>query len=278
MKTFLPLAVVALLAASQGVRAQSDDVLRIVNRLRGPGGACALQAPALKPHAALDGAAARMAGGASLNAALKSEAYRMTQVQVITLSGQGLHAQLETQLAQRYCSQLGNPSLTEAGVHEGKNQIWIVLAAPFEPPMDLTRQQMATRMLALVNDARTRARQCGTQPLGAARPVGWNTQLAMAASRHADDMAANNYFSHGGRDGSTSAQRVARAGYRYWITGENIAAGQLSPEEAVAGWIKSPTHCANLMNPMFTEMGAAFSVNATSNMGVYWVQLFGAPR
>lgn len=98
------------------------------------------------------------------------------------------------------------------------------------------------------------------------------------ASLHATDMAASNYFSHTGRDGSTSAQRVTRAGYHYRMTGENIAAGQLSPEEAVAGWLKSPTHCANLMNGRYTEMGVAFAVNATSSMGVYWVQLFGTPR
>ena len=91
-------------------------------------------------------------------------------------------------------------------------------------------------------------------------------------------MAANNYFSHTGRDGSSFAQRATRAGYRYRMIGENIAAGQLSPEEAVAGWIKRPAHCANLMNASYTEMGVALAVNATSTMGVYWVQLLGTPR
>jgi uncharacterized protein YkwD len=91
-------------------------------------------------------------------------------------------------------------------------------------------------------------------------------------------MARNNYFSHSSRDGTTPAQRVERAGYRYRTTGENIAAGQTQPEAAVAGWIKSPGHCANLMNPAFTEMGTAYAVNAKSAMGVYWTQAFGAPR
>ena len=43
-------------------------------------------------------------------------------------------------------------------------------------------------------------------------------------------------------------------------------------------WIKSPSHCANLMNPAYTEMGAAFAVNARSEMGVYWTQVFGTRR
>ena len=94
---------------------------------------------------------------------------------------------------------------------------------------------------------------------------------------HAADMARYNYFSHSGRDGSDPAQRVERAGYRYRSTGENIAAGQLNPEDAVAGWIKSPPHCANLMNPAFTEMGVAFAVDPSSEMGVYWTQAFGRP-
>jgi uncharacterized protein YkwD len=62
------------------------------------------------------------------------------------------------------------------------------------------------------------------------------------------------------------------------MTGENIAAGLMKPEEAMAAWVKSPDHCANLMNPAFTEMGVAFAVDSRSDMGVYWTQAFGAPR
>ena len=32
------------------------------------------------------------------------------------------------------------------------------------------------------------------------------------------------------------------------------------------------------MNPAYTEMGVAFAVNPASDMGVYWAQVFGAPR
>ena len=52
----------------------------------------------------------------------------------------------------------------------------------------------------------------------------------------------------------------------------------MNPEDAVAGWIRSPGHCANLMNPRYTDMGAAFAVNARSELGVYWTQAFGTPR
>lgn len=278
MQTFLRITFCALLAAAPCVQAQTDDVVRIVNRLRAPGAACAAAAPPLAPHDALDATASRLARGATLESALKSAGYRMTEVQVITLAGDGVHARLEELLATRFCAKIGMPQLAEAGVYEHGNKIWIVLAAPFAPKVSLTRQQVAERMLALVNAARAAARNCGGKQFDAARPLRWSQALEKSAASHAADMAANSYFSHTGRDGSTSAQRVARAGYDYRMTGENIAAGQLSPDEAVAGWIKSPGHCANLMQSAYTEMGVAYSVNTTSKMGVYWVQNFGVPR
>lgn len=278
MKKILTIAFLALACASQNVLAHKDDVVRIVNHLRAHGGACASTAPPLASRGALDATAARLAHGASLDAALKSEAYRATEVRVLTLSGQDLPARLEALLAQHYCTQIGSRTLSEVGVYEGGNQILIVLAAPFAPKLDMTRQQLAQHMLALVNEARAKPRRCGAKPFGTAGPLSWNTPLELAASLHASDMAVNNYFSHTGRSGSTFEQRVTQSGYRYWMTGENIAVGQLTPEQAVASWIKSPGHCANLMNGTYTEMGVAVAVNATSTMGVYWVQLLGKPR
>lgn len=278
MKTIFCIAFCALSATGPCAQAQTYDVVRIVNRLRAPGGSCAAAAPPVVPKGALDLTASRLARGASLGAALKSAAYRTTEVQVITLAGEGLRARLEALLASRFCSRIGMPELSEAGAYERDNQIWIVLASPFAPKVRLTRQQIAERILVHVNDARAEPRNCGDKPFDSARPVSWNEALERSAALHAADMAANNYFSHTGRNGSTPAQRVTRAGYRYRMTGENIASGQFSPEEAIAAWIKSPGHCANLMNGAYTEMGVAFSVNAASKMGVYWVQNFGTPR
>jgi uncharacterized protein YkwD len=278
MKTVHRIAFCALFAAIACARAEASDVASVVNRLRAPGGACGATAAPLVSQHALNVAASGLAGGASLEAALKAAGYRLTEAQVVVLTGERLHEDLEALLAKRSCAQIGLRKLSEIGVHERANQIWIVLAAPFAPTVGLARRQVAERTLALVNEARGEARSCGDKSFGAARPVRWSTELENAASRHAADMATNSYFSHTGRDGSTPAQRVTRTGYHYRMTGENIAAGQASPEEAVAGWIRSPGHCANLMNSGFTEMGVAFSINAKSNMGIYWVQHFGTPK
>jgi uncharacterized protein YkwD len=89
-------------------------------------------------------------------------------------------------------------------------------------------------------------------------------------------MAYGNYFAHQDPDGDTAADRARAAGFRGRQIGENIAAGQGSPNKAMAGWLASPGHCANLMNPMFTQVGAAYAMDARSDQGVYWTMMFGA--
>lgn len=106
----------------------------------------------------------------------------------------------------------------------------------------------------------------------------WNAALGAAAQRHADDMAANNYFSHTSRNGTSFAARIRSAGYRYRLVAENIAAGQQSPEEVVASWMSSPSHRANILNCRLRHIGIGFGANAGSAYGTYWVQDFGLSR
>ena len=51
----------------------------------------------------------------------------------------------------------------------------------------------------------------------------------------------------------------------------------MTPDAAVGGWIRSPGHCANLMHSGYTEMAVSVAVDASSSLGVYWVQQFGTP-
>ena len=64
-------------------------------------------------------------------------------------------------------------------------------------------------------------------------------------------------------------------GYRPRLTGENIAFGPESVEEVVAGWLASPGHCANIMDPRFREMGVAVALGRKRGH-FYWVQDLGA--
>lgn len=107
-----------------------------------------------------------------------------------------------------------------------------------------------------------------------------NTQLSAAADRHAVDMAAGDFLSHAGSDGSTSYDRIDGAGYLAGLaddagykTGENVAVGYGSAAAVVAGWMSSPGHRANILDPLFEEIGLARA--ETERGKPYWVQDFG---
>lgn len=133
------------------------------------------------------------------------------------------------------------------------------------------------RVIELVNVARSNGRRCGSKRFAAAPSLHASRPLTEAAADHARDMARRNYFDHRGRDGSQPKDRVLRAGYEPRLSGENIAFGPESAEEVVAGWLDSPGHCANIMEPRFEHIGVGLATGRKRNR-IYWVQTFGAPR
>jgi uncharacterized protein YkwD len=133
------------------------------------------------------------------------------------------------------------------------------------------------RVIELVNAARGHARRCGSTRFTAAPPLRASKPLTEAAADHARDMARRSYFEHRGLDGSQPKDRVLRAGYEPKLSGENIAFGPESAEEVVAGWLDSPGHCANIMDPRFEHIGVGLATGRKRNR-IYWVQTFGAPR
>ncbi len=258
--------------------AAASDLYAVINRLRAGGGNCAVAGilPPLRRQSALERVAADLARGDRLQQSLTAAGYRAMRSRALSISGDGAGAQAEAMLAaQSNCGLLQDAAMKDVGIYLNAHQVWIVLAAPFAPSVKVSEQAAGRRVLDLVNQARATPRYCGDRAFNAARPVHWNDSLAEASRLHAEDMARYNYFSHSGRDGSNPAQRVERVGYRYRSTGENIAAGPTTPEDAVAAWLKSPEHCANVMNPAFADMGSAYAVDPKSDMGVYWTQVFG---
>lgn len=152
----------------------------------------------------------------------------------------------------------------------------VTAPTPSPAPAPAPATGFAQQVLDLVNAARTQARTCGATPYAAAPALTLNAQLGQAAQGHAADMAAQNYFSHTSKDGRTAAQRIAAAGYAYRTWGENIAAGQATAAQVVAGWLTSEGHCKNIMNPAFKELGVGYAYTSTSTYKHYWVQDFGA--
>lgn len=238
-----------------------------------PGARAAL---ALQP--ALSQAAARLAQGTALVEAVRSTGYRAMRVTAVRMTGHAGPQTVVQTLAAKYCRQLVDEQFTEMGVHRLGSEYAVVLAAPWRPPAPAASAEVAARVLTLVNQTRASARQCGDRAFGPAPPLVSNALLDRAAALHAQDMARRGVMTHEGSDGSSFADRIRRAGYVYRTAGENVAAGQPTPERLVSDWAKSPPHCANLMNRDFTEMGLAFALNTAADSGIFWAQEFGRPR
>ncbi len=98
-----------------------------------------------------------------------------------------------------------------------------------------------------------------------------NATLDAAARAHANDMVKNNFFAHEGSDGSSSSQRVTRAGYRWCTVGENISVGYSSSSSSIESWRTSPGHYRNIVSRKAKEYGLA-------NVGKYWVMLVAAKK
>jgi uncharacterized protein YkwD len=265
-------------ALAEGAFAASPELVDALNAVRASGcGGRAGVTPPLRENVQLAEAAKRSTGPA-FNDALVAAGYRANRSVLIRVSGAATTAPVVELLKREYCAQLLDSAYSDVGIHRQLRETRIILAAPFLPPPAQAADAVALRVLQLVNQTRERARACGTTRFPAARPLLLNDLLSRASLAHAADMAQYNYFSHEGRDGSSPADRLTRAGYGWRTVGENIAAGPTTPESVVEGWIRSPEHCANLMAPQFREMGVAFSVNRASQAGIYWVQVLGAQR
>lgn len=121
-----------------------------------------------------------------------------------------------------------------------------------------------------------------------AQPTAWDEGLARAARQHAAELAARNVLDHLGLDPTrrTVADRLARAGSPYTTHAENLAAvppGLDAVRATVDGWLQSPGHRANLLQPGFDRMGFGTAEGAGGTVFVTqvlarapWVPLDGA--
>lgn len=101
-------------------------------------------------------------------------------------------------------------------------------------------------------------------------PLILNDSLTVAARKHSQDMAQNNFLSHTGSDGSSPWDRMLDAGYRLMTGGENVAAGYSTPAAVVNGWMSSPGHRANMLSPNFCDLGVGYAYENQSIYRYYW--------
>ena len=276
--TSRPLLLLALLAPiAASIASVPSRLVTVIDEIRAQGCDGRDGADQALHHAALlDQVAEALATGRNLKEAMKDAGYRAVQAAVLEVSGS--EAAMGRALADDGCKDVTNPVYRDVGVALNGGTAWIILASPLVPPAAEDNRNVSRRVLGLVNEARSRSRRCGWKRYDAAPALSLSESLNRAAAAHARDMADRSRLDHTGGDGSSSAERATRAGYAWRVVGENIASGQATPEQVVEEWLGSAHHCANLMSSDFTEMGVGFAANSTSAGGIYWAQVFAAPR
>ncbi|HTJ06869.1 MAG TPA: CAP domain-containing protein [Caldimonas sp.] len=273
-----PVVLAALLAAGPAHADGEDELVALINARRAETRDCAgRQRPAaspLAPSSALAQVDARTS--AELGRALSGVGYLASSAATIVVSGPRDPHDALRQIELHYCTPLLDARYADIGVARSGSTWRINIARPLIAKDLGDWRHAGQTVLALVNEARGRPRVCGDRSFAPAPPLAWNDQLAQAALVHSRDMAQRNYFDHVEPGGASVAERATKTGYRWRAVGENIAAGQGSAKQVVAGWLASPGHCENIMSREFAEMGAAYAINPHSAMEIYWTQAFGA--
>ncbi len=169
-------------------------------------------------------------------------------------------------------------SLLLASRADGAGRAWESYLAPegtcvAENEVRVPRDQKARAIGCLVNWARA---QDGRRGLTQRR------SLARAAALKGRAVASCGQFSHTPCGTDVTAQ-VRKTGYRFARFGENLYAGpwgQVSARQVVSAWLASPPHRANLLSPLYRELGIAPAKAAGllgSGESVLWTAAFATP-
>lgn len=146
-----------------------------------------------------------------------------------------------------------------AGTYDGRRRDEITVTV-IAPPVE----QWKRDVLSLVNQERAKA------GVGA---LAWGSTCAAAANTRASEIMQ--VYDHKRPDGSewSTVCPIPASGGR---SGENLNAGGLavSPETTVRGWMNSPKHKQNILDPNFKYLSVGFVFDPNSPYKTYWSQIF----
>jgi uncharacterized protein YkwD len=114
---------------------------------------------------------------------------------------------------------------------------------------------MEGQVLALINNARV------ASGLGQVVGDGFLDSLAL---QHSQDMIKTNVMSHEGFENRANTIITTLGAH---CIGENVAMGYSTAASLVQGWLDSPGHRQNIMNPVFRKMGIGIA-------GIFATQMF----
>jgi uncharacterized protein YkwD len=136
-----------------------------------------------------------------------------------------------------YC---GVPAPTDVAAHDE------------DDPADIDPAQAEQELFSLINHDR---RAAGLLPLA------WDNRLAAIARAHSRDMAGGGFIAHVSPTTGDAAARLRRAGLRYPLVLENVGQ-EGGVRQAHQGFMNSPGHRANVLNPQIGFLGVGVVVNA----------------
>jgi uncharacterized protein YkwD len=131
-----------------------------------------------------------------------------------------------------------------------------VTQAPPPPPTTQPPVNYKMAILELVNKERANA---GVAPLS------YYYEGQTVGDIRASEICTS--FSHTRPNGTECFTAAEEAGVSYMTAGENLAYGYSTPEEVMNGWMNSPGHRSNILDPEFTHI-------VVGRNGSYWVQFF----
>lgn len=99
-----------------------------------------------------------------------------------------------------------------------------------------------------------------------------DSAISNVARAKSKDMAVNNYFAHQSPTYGSAGDMLRQFGIKWSAWGENIAAGQKTPEIVVDAWMNSPGHRANILSSNFSKIGVGYETNSSGR--AYWTQMF----
>jgi len=169
----------------------------------------------------------------------------------------------------------------------------IVSSTKIDTTIPAMSETLKNEYLKAVNSARSEPQDCGEEgSFAVTTKLKWNNKLYEAAYEHMQDLIVSKTFLHAGSGTESDwtgyalgkksdfIERADNHGYKWSRLGENLGGGtHLSQvNKMVQEWLKSDYHCANLMNPNFTEVGMVMIKDDEAEYTHYWGQEFGTPK
>ena len=176
-------------------------------------------------------------------------------------SGSGVYGSLDRQHWYNICSTYHNwypefdrPTHPCTGADSGSSNNGQISAAP---------SGYASEVFDLVNQQRSANGQS---------KLTYSAEAAKVAQAKAEDMAANNYFSHTSPTYGSAFDMLKANGVSYSSAGENIAKGQTSSSSVMNAWMNSSGHRANILSSSYKSVGVGCAADSSGTL--YWVQVF----